>query len=188
MALTPKQKRFVEEYLIDLNATQAAIRAGYSERNADKIGPELLGKTRVKEAINKRMAKRSQRTEITADRVLQELAKIAFANTTDFARVTTKTTYVMDWNKETEQFEPKEVEQRLVEVFDTDKLPEDKKAAIAAIKHTKHGIVVEPHDKVRALELLGKHLVLFTDKQEITGEAGGPIEINFTGELDKWSR
>src|SRR5579875_2449812 len=76
--LTPKQKRFVEEYLIDLNATQAAIRAGYSAKNADKIGSELLGKTRVAEAIQKAMDERSKRTEITADRVLQELARIAF--------------------------------------------------------------------------------------------------------------
>lgn len=53
MALTAKQQRFVEEYLVDLNATQAAIRAGYSAKNADKIGPELLGKTRVAEAINR---------------------------------------------------------------------------------------------------------------------------------------
>src|SRR5574337_686777 len=69
-ALTLKQRRFVDEYLVDLNATQAAIRAEYSERNADKIGPELLGKTRVAEAIQDRMAARAKRTEITQDLVL----------------------------------------------------------------------------------------------------------------------
>ncbi len=73
MALTPKQQAFVTEYLVDLNATQAAIRAGYSERNADKIGPELLGKTRVAEAIQAALAARSQRTEITQDYVLTRL-------------------------------------------------------------------------------------------------------------------
>ena len=75
--LTPKQACFVEEYLIDLNATQAAIRAGYSARNADKIGPELLGKTRVAEAIQEAKETRSERTEITQDEVIQGLKKEA---------------------------------------------------------------------------------------------------------------
>jgi phage terminase small subunit len=70
MALTPKQQRFVEEYLIDLNATQAAIRAGYSKKNADKIGSQLLGKTRVAASIRDAQEKRTRRTEITADYVL----------------------------------------------------------------------------------------------------------------------
>lgn len=77
MALTPKQARFVQEYLIDLNATQAAIRAGYSEKNADKIGPELLGKTRVSTAIHEAMAARQKRTEITQDYVIGKLVEIA---------------------------------------------------------------------------------------------------------------
>ncbi len=75
--LTPKQARFVEEYLIDLNATQAAIRAGYSARNADKIGPELLGKTRVAEAVKAAQQARSGRTEITQDEVIQGLKREA---------------------------------------------------------------------------------------------------------------
>lgn len=64
--LTPKQQRFVEEYLVDCNATQAAIRAGYSQKNADKIGSELLGKTRVHEAIAKKQKKISIRAEYGA--------------------------------------------------------------------------------------------------------------------------
>ncbi len=75
--MTPKQKLFVEEYLIDLNATQAAIRAGYSARNADKIGSELLGKTRVAEAVKAAQQARSERTEITQDEVIQGLKKEA---------------------------------------------------------------------------------------------------------------
>ncbi len=70
---TPKQARFVEEYLVDLNATQAAIRAGYSAKNADKIGPELLGKTRVAEAIQESQAKRSERIAISQDDVVRGL-------------------------------------------------------------------------------------------------------------------
>jgi phage terminase small subunit len=76
--LTPKQERFVEEYLIDLNATQAAIRAGYSQRTARSIGEENLRKPEISEAIQAAKAERSERTHITQDRVLQELARVAF--------------------------------------------------------------------------------------------------------------
>lgn len=84
--MTKKQKRFVDEYLIDLNATQAAIRAGYKAENgqrASEIGHELLQKTQVSEAISEAIAERSKRTGINADRVLLELARIAFVNADD---------------------------------------------------------------------------------------------------------
>lgn len=71
--LTPKQQRFVDEYLVDLNATAAARRAGYSTKTADRIGPELLGKTSVAAAIAAGQAKRSQRTGITQDYVLSTI-------------------------------------------------------------------------------------------------------------------
>ena len=71
--LTPKQQRFVQEYMIDSNATQAAIRAGYSEKNADKIGSELLGKTRVAAAIKERQTILAKRVLVTADRVIEGL-------------------------------------------------------------------------------------------------------------------
>ena len=140
MALTEKQKRFVEEYLVDLNATQAAIRAGYSEKNADKIGPELLGKTRVSEAVQKAMNERSVRTEITQDRVLRELAAIGFAKATDYAKVT---------------------ESGVVEITPTSQLTDDQRRAVSGIKEGKYGVEVSSHDKIRALELLGKHLGMF---------------------------
>ena len=78
--LTEKQKRFCEEYLIDLNATQAAIRAGYSKKTSDRIGNENLKKLEVQLYLKELMEQRSQRTEITADTVLKELAKIASAD------------------------------------------------------------------------------------------------------------
>lgn len=71
--LTPKQERFVDEYLVDLNASAAARRAGYSAKSANRIGPELLGKTCVREAIEKAKAKRVARTGITQDDVVKEL-------------------------------------------------------------------------------------------------------------------
>lgn len=144
--LTEKQKRFVQEYLVDLNATAAARRAGYSEKTADRIGPELLGKTCVSEAIQKAMDKRRDRVEITQDRVLQELAAIAFAKGTDYASVISG----------------------IVMVNDTEELTEEQKAAIVAIKQTKEGVEVKLADKMKALELLAKHLGLmeFQEKPE----------------------
>lgn len=75
--LTPKQQRFVEEYLVDLNATQAAVRAGYSEKTADRIGPELLGKTCVAQAIAEAKQARSKKLNITAEYVLGNLVEVA---------------------------------------------------------------------------------------------------------------
>ena len=74
--LTPKQRAFVDEYLVDLNATQAAIRAGYSQKTANKIGTQLLGKTSVADAIGLEMEKRSKRVQRTADDVMRDLAAI----------------------------------------------------------------------------------------------------------------
>lgn len=81
--LTEKQQRFVDEYLIDLNATQAAIRAGYSVKTADAIGCENLTKPNIQQAIAEHMAERSRRTGVNQDRVVLELAKIAFVRMTD---------------------------------------------------------------------------------------------------------
>jgi phage terminase small subunit len=77
MKLTPKQARFVQEYLIDLNAAQAAIRAGYSAKTARMIGHENLTKPEIAAAIEKAMAERAERTGLTADWVVDELRKIA---------------------------------------------------------------------------------------------------------------
>lgn len=78
MALRDKQRAFVDEYLIDLNATQAAIRAGYSQKTAQEQGARLLSKAIVQAALSERMKDREIRTEITQDRVLQEIARVAF--------------------------------------------------------------------------------------------------------------
>ena len=89
MKLTPKQVRFVQEYLIDLNATQAAIRAGYSAKTARVIGHENRTKPDIAAAIEKAMAERAERTKLTADWVVDELRKIAGANMADYLKSTT---------------------------------------------------------------------------------------------------
>lgn len=83
MALTPKQARFVQEYLIDLNATQAAVRAGYSERTACEQGSRLLANVKVQEAIYAAKKKRQERTEITQDYVIGKLVEIADRTASD---------------------------------------------------------------------------------------------------------
>ena len=88
--LTPKQQRFVEEYLIDLNATQAAKLAGYSEKTAFRIGTENLHKPAIQVAIQEALQKRSDRTEITADSVLRELAVLAFSDMAHYVQFTAR--------------------------------------------------------------------------------------------------
>lgn len=167
VALTEKQKRFVEEYLVDLNATQAAIRAGYSAKNADKIGYELLGKTGVSEAIRMAMDARSKRTGITQDRVLQELAAIGFSRATDFVRID---------------------ESGRVVLTPTDALTEDQRRAIAGIKDGKFGVELKLYDKLRALEKLGEHLGMFSGKEAQNDEHtnDGFMEALKTDMEDLW--
>lgn len=184
--LNKRQNLFVAEYLIDLNATQAAIRAGYSEKTAEQMGYQLLQKTSVQEAIQEAMKFREQRTQITQDRVLAELAKIAFADGTDFARLTTGTVKKKIWNEDTEDYDETDVDEQFVQFVDTDNLPPEKKAAISGIKETRHGIEVQSYDKLRALELIGKHLGMYKDKIEVTGEIkANPFEGLSEAELKK---
>lgn len=147
--LTPKQQRFVEEYLIDLNATQAAIRAGYSAKNADKIGSELLGKTRVREAVEEKRKRLSIKTEITAEKVLQEYAKIAFSNMADF----------VDWSN------------GQIVIIPSERLTHDQKACVAEVSESvsNQGTTVKfkLHDKLTALNKLGEHLNLFKNTLEV---------------------
>ncbi|MGE5483684.1 MAG: terminase small subunit [Ignavibacteriales bacterium] len=155
-ALTRKQELFVKEYLIDLNATQAAIRAGYSKRNADKIGPELLQKPQIQAAIQAAMKEREARTEVTQDMVLQHLRKIAFGDLKDFVK-----------------FGPDGVEIKDCEEVDGTVLAE-----VSESKTEKStNVRVKMPDKLKALELLGRHLGMFRDKVEYTGKDGGPLEI-----------
>ncbi len=83
--LSPKQQRFCEEYLIDLNATQAAIRAGYKAKRAYATGWENLKKPEIQKCLQGLMDARSERTRITADKVLDEIAKLAFSNILHYA-------------------------------------------------------------------------------------------------------
>ena len=78
MALTPKQERFVQEYLVDLNATAAAKRAGYNEKTAYSMGQRLLKKVEIQNSIQEAQRSLQDRTEVTQERIIAETAKLAF--------------------------------------------------------------------------------------------------------------
>jgi len=137
--LTPKQMRFVDEWLIDFNGKQAAIRAGYSAKTAEVTAAKLLRNVKVQAEISRRQKDLQKRTEVSQDRVVKELARIAF------------------------------VDASVVCVTDFDKLTDDQRAAIQGIKPTNFGWEIKLHDKIKALELLGRHIGMFTDKLEVKG-------------------
>lgn len=168
MSLTAKQKRFCDEYLIDLNATQAAIRAGYSEKTAYRTGADNLRKPQIEEYIAKRQKELSRSTEITQERVIKELALIAFSNNADYAHVVEKKLQVEAGGALVDVLDKdgKPVMYRTVEPVLTEELTEEQKRALAVIKKGRDGLEVKSCDKVKALELLGKHLGIFTDKIE----------------------
>lgn len=167
--LTPKQQRFVEEYLIDLNASAAMRRAGYKSKNPDVDGYNLLVKPSIAVEIKKAMDERSKRTEITADMVLKEYAKIGFSNISDYLKVNTRER-VVDY-QEDEDGNKKPITEMLqaVELFDTDEVEREKMDAVAEIKQTKEGIALKLHDKKGALDSIARHLGMFTDKIQHSG-------------------
>ena len=168
MSLTAKQKRFCDEYLIDLNATQAAIRAGYSEKTAYRTGADNLRKPQIEEYIAKRQKELSRSTEITQERVIKELALIAFSNNADYAHVVEKKMKAEVGGALVDVLDEdgKPVMYRTVEPVLTEELTEEQKRSLAVIKKGREGLEVKSCDKVKALELLGKHLGIFTDKIE----------------------
>ena len=172
MALTNKQKLFADEYLIDLNATRAykaVYKSCKKDETANVNGSKLLRNAKVTEYIQDRMKDREKRTEITQDFVLRELFAIAAAKGSDFSRVVEKSFMQPILDEEGKRIGEKEVFYQTVEMELTDDLTDEKKKAIAGIKQTKNGIEVSTCDKVKALELLGRHLGMFNDKLNLTG-------------------
>lgn len=189
-AITEKQKRFADEWLVDLNGTRAykvAYPSVKKDETAKAAASRLLTNVNVKAYIQERQKEREKRTEITQDRVLHELALIAFAKASDYARVVEKDAMVeVDGNMVPVLDENgNQVKYRTVEPILTDELTEDQKKAIAVIKKGRDGFEIKPYSKIQALELLGKHLGMFTEKVEVKNTTPNAFEGLTTEELKK---
>ena len=168
--LTEKQKRFADEYLIDLNATQAAARAGYKDPN---IGRQLITKNNVSAYVQQRQKQLQEKTGITQERVLAELAKIGFASITDYLEYKTVQRVIGHKNGE-----PVVDWAILVNAFDS---AEVDGAPISEVSVSKDGTFkFKMHNKLDALEKLGRHLGMFTK-----GDTGEYEDLTTLAELLK---
>lgn len=164
--LTDMQESFVREYLVDMNATQAAIRAKYSEDTAGQLGWQNLQIPSIRSAIDHELTKRFERLDLRADRVLLELRRLAFGRLKDIAKYGANAP----------------------ELISTEDLDDDAAALMKSITFSESSsssdkgdsssksVSFAMHDKKGALEVLAKHFKLLTDKVEHTGKDGGPIE------------
>lgn len=152
--LPPHQRRFVDEYLVDLNATQAAIRAGYSEHTAGSQGQRLLKNVEIQAAITRRSLDRARRTEVTADSVLKKVAEMAFVNLDAFVM----------W------------EGGKIALRPSDEIPPEHMSALQEIAETPQGLRIKMADRMPALTLLFRHLRLLP----LPGSREDPFHHNVT--------
>lgn len=167
--LTPKQKMFIREYLVDLNATQAYLRAGYNVKSEDVAAvnaKRLLSNAKIDAAIQKAINKRAERVEMKADDVLLEYKRLAESDITNYLEVRTLLMKVA----ETEEGEPIYEKRDEIILKDFSALSKDQTAAIESIKYGKYGIEFKLHDKKGALDSVSRHLGLFNDKVTVTVE------------------
>lgn len=181
--LTGKQKRFVEEYLLDINATKAAIRAGYSAKTAEAIGWENLRKPEIQAAIQAAMQQRSERTQIDQDWVLKRLAVIADADIKNVASwgatgVSFKDSDELEWGA---AYGIKKVKEH--KVFRQSNGPDPDMIVDQKLE-------LEQHDKLKALELIAKHLGMFTEKpaQADETELPDPDDVDLAGAMERIKR
>lgn len=154
--LSPMQSLFAKEYIIDLNATRAAIRAGYSHKAASEQGYELLKNPKIQEVIQQHMDQRAKRTEVTADMVLQRIWDIVSVDLKDAYDDQGQLLRVPEM--------PEGVRKALVGI----EVSEDYSEGVNIGRTSK----VKFNDRLKAIELYGRHLKLFTDKLEHSGEIG----------------
>ncbi len=165
--LTPKQAAFVEEYLVDLNATQAAIRARYSKKTAKDIGCQNLAKLNVQTAIQKLMQERIDKVKIDSEYVLKRLVEIDRMDVADILSDDGSVLPVTEWPKIWRQF---------IAGFDVSELYKGtgkERLAIGVLKKIKWP------DKLKNLELIGKHVDIqaFKEKRDVSSEDGLPVVI-----------
>jgi phage terminase small subunit len=145
--LRTKQEIFCQEYLKDLNATQAAVRAGYSKRTAHVDGPRLLSNATIKARVDELLEKRADKYKVTVEMVVKELARISFTDMRQLAK----------WNGAQVLFLPSST------------LTDDQAACIESVSQTKEGALsIKLHSKTKALELLSRYLGMLQDRTDLT--------------------
>lgn len=155
--LSPKRARFVSEYLIDQNGTQAAIRAGYSPKTANEQAARLLANASVRAAVDENIRKIHEKNLVTPDRIIQELARIAFANIS------------LAFNKDGDLKPIHEIPEDIIRAIGGLEISEifsgsgDDRTQIGVLKK------IKMNDKQRALELLGKNLGMFVERHQVEG-------------------
>lgn len=167
--LNDRQRLFCAEYLIDLNASAAAIRAGYSARSARSIAQELMVKPEAIAVVQALMKERAERTQVTGDRVIHEVARLAFADLRTLFDARGILLPVADW--------PDDIA-RAVASIEVDEIFEGVGENRVHVGYTKK---VKTWDKPKSLEMLGRHLKLWVERHEHSGPNGGPIPVENTG-------
>jgi phage terminase small subunit len=167
--LTAKQQAFVNEYVIDFNGAQSAIRAGYSERSAKELAADMLTKPNIQSAIAQAIEDRSKRTKIDADYVLKRLGQIDEMDCADVLNDDGSLKMVRDWPK---------IWRQMISGIDVTEMSGEG-GAIVAVKKIKWP------DKVKNLELIGKHVDVsaFREHVGLSGPNGGPIETKATKDM-----
>lgn len=178
--LNDRQKLFVEEYLLDFNATQAAIRAGYSKETANEQGARLLANASVAAAIDVRRAELMEQLNLKQEDVIRELAKLAFSNMADYMTVGPDGTAYLDLSTLTRD------QAAAISELTSETYMEGRGDNAVPVKRAK----IKLSDKKGNLELLGRYFKMFVDKSEVTGDINvhvirdKPIPVNHDDDDD----
>jgi phage terminase small subunit len=162
-----RREIFIREYLKNLNATRAAIAAGYSEKTARAAASRLLTNVDIKKRVEEALAKKTDKLDISVERVLGELSKLAFSNMLDYMNTQQDGSAYTDLSKLTRE------QAAAIQEVTVDEYTEGRGKNSRNVKRTR----VKLADKRGSLELLGKYLKLFTDRQEISGDANNAIRV-----------
>ena len=157
MALSDKQERFCEEYIVDLNVFAAMVRAGYSENYANARGYEMLGNVGIQNRVAELKKARSERLEVKADWVLRHLVNQVESNVLDAFATLNQESFTLE---------------------DLKALPREVQMCIKKVKQTKDGIELQFEDKQRALEMIARHIGFF--------EKDNDRNININVPIEKW--
>ncbi len=190
MKLRDKRQRFVDEYLADLNATQAALRAGYSARTAKQQGSRLLSNVDVASAIAAGQSRRSERTGVRQDQVLAELTKLGFANMADYMRAGPDGDPYLDFSALTRD-QAAALQEVTVETFTVageevvetlEEQPQGgalKRTAGREVRRVKFRLA----DKRAALVDIGRHLGMFKDRLELSGSVNTGLDSEVADDI-----